>query len=136
MQYGATSNAAGFVPVPYHDDWTAKVCADGMFECPNPQCGNRLKVRISQTAKNPNRPFISCNKKYGCGEFFGFLDAPFKGFSGSNKRQRNEGNGAIASARMPDECHKAIVDMAQRLQRMERVLDDVYGRTSAQISPP
>ena len=54
MQYGATSNAAGFVPAPYHDDWAGKVCADGMFECPNAQCGNRY-VRRTDTLWIPGR---------------------------------------------------------------------------------
>ena len=66
--------------------WQARYnAATGMFGCP--WCNRELKVKMSTSAKNPNRPFVSCNKDFqGCGLFSFTDDTPNEAFN-PNKKQ-------------------------------------------------
>ncbi len=44
--------------------WTERFIADtGMYTCPD--CARDLKPKMSNSAKNPGRTFVSCSKDFG-----------------------------------------------------------------------
>jgi hypothetical protein len=76
--------------------WKSKFdAAGGMYKCP--WCERDLKPKLSQSAKNPGKTFVSCSKDFnGCG-LFSFLDAipdekfnPFTKANGLKKRARTD----------------------------------------------
>jgi hypothetical protein len=70
--------------------WNEKFnVATQMYECP--WCQRELKAKMSMSAKNPNRVFVSCNKDFGgCGLFSFVDDQPNESFN-PNKKQGGQG---------------------------------------------
>lgn len=134
------------------DYWKARVHdweGNLSYECPNGCTTNqgntkKLKPKLSKSAKNPNRWFLSCNDKSyngskpGCGLFCWcdeepneqalskrqagtYTDAP------SLKRARVDNEGTVVSGsgfvNMPDQCHKDIAKMSAQLDAMQQKLD-------------
>ena len=67
--------------------WQQKFNAGtGMYACP--WCQRELKPKLSNSAKNPGKTFVSCSKDFsGCG-LFSFLDAiPDEKFNPFTKQQ-------------------------------------------------
>lgn len=87
--------------------WLDRRDANGNLTCPTNGCGRDLKVKLSNSAANPGRSFVSCDTKFdGCGRFCFVDEAPNPKFEkkleaaakngGGNKRERadtDDGNG-------------------------------------------
>lgn len=80
--------------------WLDRRDANGGITCPTNGCGRELKVKLSNSAANPGRSFVSCDTKFdGCGRFCFVDEAPNPKFEkkleaaakgGSNKRERTD----------------------------------------------
>ncbi len=57
--------------------WLDRRTGDGNYTCPTNGCGRDLKVKLSNSAANPGRSFVSCDQKFdGCGRFCFVDEAP------------------------------------------------------------
>lgn len=66
----------------------------GMYSCPD--CARDLKSKLSKSAKNPDRVFVSCSKDFGGCGLFSFIDEEPRFMNKSNKkRPRNENTQVI-----------------------------------------
>lgn len=114
--------------------WAEHQREDGDFDCPGEGCGRVLKARMSNTAKNPNRQFVSCGKDFGgCGLFCFTDERPkFTGgkqAQGAQKRARAAGYSqqlAVVEndqvARIPAEVEVQISRLATAIDRVEQDL--------------
>lgn len=113
--------------------WAEHQRDDGDFDCPTEGCGRVLKVRVSNTAKNPNRQFVSCAKDFGgCGLFCFTDERPkFGGGKSAQKRARPGGNGysgqlAVVetpeAARIPSDVEVQLARLATAVDRVEQEL--------------
>lgn len=55
------------------DQFWLNLKRDDGYECP--WCQRNLKVKVSNSAKNPARSFVSCSKDFGGCGLFSFMDA-------------------------------------------------------------
>jgi len=66
--------------------WAARFKADvGNYDCP--WCDRVLVPKISKSAANPGKTFVSCSKDFGGCGLFSFLDAPPNEKFNPNKKQ-------------------------------------------------
>jgi len=69
--------------------WSSRFHADrGDYDCP--WCARTLKHKLSNSAKNPGRTFVSCAKDFGGCGMFCFLDAVPDEKHNPNKRARSD----------------------------------------------
>ena len=61
---------------------------DGADYC-CPDCNRALKVKMSNTAKNPGREFVSCSKNFGGCGLFCFMNEEPRKVGGGFKRPRD-----------------------------------------------
>ncbi len=65
--------------------WQEKVLQNGNYQCP--WCPRDLKAKLSNSAKNPNKLFVSCSQDHGGCGLFCFLDSePNEQFNPAKKR--------------------------------------------------
>ena len=69
--------------------WTDKRTSDGDYTCP--WCARNLKLKLSNSEKNPGRGFLSCDTKFGGCGLFCFADAE------PNEKFKPRGDKAAAS---------------------------------------
>jgi hypothetical protein len=106
--------------------------ATGMYKCP--WCERDLKPKLSNSAKNPGKTFVSCSKDFaGCG-LFSFLDAvpdekfnPFTKAKGLAKRPRSDDGAQPPSAgtnvlgpvvNQPDVHEKRLAELALAIDKL------------------
>ncbi len=112
--------------------WNARFNAPtGMYQCP--WCERDLKPKLSNSAKNPGKTFVSCSKDFGGCGLFSFLDAePNEKFNPNNKRARTDNDagpayggtnvlGPIAHA--PDVANERLAELATSVANLEAKLD-------------
>ena len=116
--------------------WTEKFqAATGTYQCP--WCNRDLRSKISQSAANPGKQFVSCDKKFGGCGMFCFTDAlpneKFNPNKGGVKRERSEepqprpgGNnivGPIVSA--PNVTEVRLAELAAKVDGLASVLREI-----------
>lgn len=113
--------------------WKSKFdAASGMYKCP--WCERDLKPKLSNSAKNPGKTFVSCSKDFnGCG-LFSFLDAvpneQFNPFTKANglKRARAEAPPSAGTNVMgpvvnqPDVHEKRLAELSLAVDKLTTVV--------------
>ena len=100
-----------------------------------PWCARGLKSKVSNSAKNPGRSFVSCSKDYGGCGLFCFLDAmpddkhrPNATGDNSSKRARTDsprtgGNNVIGPIADAPSAHEArLADLAAKIDQLATVI--------------
>jgi len=116
------------------DYWNQKYHADrAMFECP--WCQRDLKSKLSTSAKNPNRAFVSCNKDFGgCGLFSFLDDRPNEAFNPNNKRgggggakrARSEGTNIVGPvANQPGVHEERLAELAAEIASLKVLVVEI-----------
>jgi len=109
---------------------------DGTFQCPGNDgaCGRKLKRFTSNSAKNPNRNFISDSKTNQAGEetggcgFFGFLDTePQKRPAFNNKRPRADFVNSSMGA-TNDSVTKDLATLSAQIAMLQTSIGEVNRR--------
>jgi hypothetical protein len=104
----------------------------GNFDCP--WCQRELKSKLSTSAKNPNRVFVSCNKDFGgCGLFSFLDDAPNESFNpnkkfGGQKRARSDAPGTNLVgpvAHQPGAHEQRLAELVTELAALKNSLNTV-----------
>ena len=110
--------------------WSEKWNSEkGMFECP--WCQRDLKSKMSTSAKNPNRTFVSCSKDYGgCGLFSFLDDQPNEAFNpnkaGSNKRARSQGTNVLGPVvNQPAVHEQRLSELAAEIGSLKTMTQEV-----------
>lgn len=122
--------------------------ATGNYTCPTKGCGRDLKVKLSNSAANPGRSFVSCDPKFdGCGRFCFTDEAPNPKFekkleaaakNGGTKRERTDddaGSGGNSKnyrvdgtsvtgqvAYPPSATDKRVADLANEVATLRQML--------------
>ena len=105
------------------------IAASGVYQCP--WCSRDLKPKMSNSAKNPGKTFVSCSKDHGGCGLFSFLDQtpnekfnPNKG--GDTKRARTEptqGNAIVGPVVNRPDAHE--VRLAELAAKMDSFATDL-----------
>ncbi len=119
--------------------WTERfVAATGSYQCP--WCERDLKPKLSNSAANPGKTFVSCAKDFGgCGLFCFLQNLPNEKFnpnkSAGVKRARDDGAspraggsnivGPIVMA--PDVVEVRLADLAAKIDRLCSEMAEVKG---------
>lgn len=123
--------------------WNSKYHADrAMFECP--WCQRDLKSKLSTSAKNPNRAFVSCNKDFGgCGLFSFLDDQPNESFNPNNKRgggvgakrPRSEGTNIVGPvANAPGVHEERLAELVTEMAALKTLVTEAHQDLSRKIA--
>lgn len=103
------------------------VGATGTYTCP--WCDRDLKPKVSQSAKNPGKSFVSCSRDYGgCGLFSFLNDQPNEKFKpNGNKRGRAEGGNNIVGpiVNRPSVTDERLAELATKIDELTTVMHSV-----------
>jgi len=109
------------------DFWTSKFeQATGTYTCP--WCERDLKPKVSNSAKNPGKTFVSCSRDYGgCGLFSFLCDEPNEKFKPkSGKRARADGGNNIVGpiVNRPTVTDERLAELATKMDEMYSLLQE------------
>lgn len=104
------------------DFWKQRHNGTDGYDCPD--CHRLLKPKVSQSAKNPGRSFVSCSKDYGGCGLFSFLDEEprFSAAAGTKSTKRPRADAPVnivGPVAMQPQAHE------QRLAELATTLADV-----------
>jgi len=102
--------------------WVDKREGDG-YKCP--WCARDLKSKLSKSEKNPDRPFVSCDKKFGGCGLFCFLDDQPKEQFNPNKQGGGSIFGGSYAAKPPTE-NMEIATIKAKIATIESQLATVF----------
>lgn len=107
--------------------------ATGEYQCPG--CNRDLKPKMSNSAKNPGRTFVSCNKDFGGCGLFSFVDEEPRFLPGqkppAKKRERSEepsggGTNVIGPVVNRPEAHEhRLADLAAEIAGLRADIKDL-----------
>lgn len=108
--------------------------AQGYYDCP--WCDRTLKPKLSNSAKNPGKTFVSCAKDFGGCGLFCFVDAvpndKFKpGAQQGVKRERSPpragGSNIVGPiVNRPDATETRIAELAAAIDRLTTKVDAIH----------
>lgn len=113
--------------------WAQKFNAESqMYDCP--WCDRTLKAKMSTSAKNPNRTFVSCNKDFGgCGLFSFLDDEPNEQFNPNKKaggqgqkRARTQGTNIVGPVvNQPGVHEQRLAELASEVSGLKSMIVEV-----------
>jgi len=112
--------------------WNSRfLAARGVYQCP--WCPEELQPRVSNSAKNPGKTYVACNKERGGCGMFCFLDAePNEKFNPNNKRARTDtyqGTTVVGSvANGPNVTDTRIAELATSVAELSKTMTDMYAK--------
>jgi hypothetical protein len=126
-----------------NDYWQKLSNGDGTYGCPNgcsTDNGNpkTLKPKVSNTAKNPGKVFVSCSKDYGgCGLFCWITETPHpkalqRKQGEKRQRQNGEGNFTRGNAAMPSNVEKLLADLSAKVDALDAKLSEALRQCPVQ----
>ena len=113
--------------------WVTKRDGDG-YKCP--WCARDLKSKLSKSEKNPDRPFVSCDKKFGgCGLFCFLDDQPKEQFNpnkqgGAGKTGGGNVFGGSYAAKPPAE-NMEIAALKAKVATLESQIATIFSDISS-----
>ena len=107
--------------------WQGRFDANNqMYTCP--WCDRGLKGKLSQSANNPTRGFVSCSKDYGgCGLFCFLDDEPNEQFNPrGQKRARSQGTNIVGPVvNKPDVHEQRLAELVTEFAEVKKHLSEV-----------
>ncbi len=114
--------------------WQGQAKGDGDYTCP--WCNRDLKSKLSNSAKNPGKVFVSCSADFGGCGLFCFIDKvpddkykPKNNATSTTKRARPEAEGGTqligGIAALPNGSEKRLADLLAEVARLATLVERI-----------
>lgn len=115
--------------------WTDRYDANTqMYACPEEGCGKTLKCKLSNSAKNPGRTFVSCSSDYGGCGMFCFLNEEPKYLGRNNNKKARTDNGTQVLGpivNQPQVHEQRLGELATEVAELRKVISETSAKLDA-----